>query len=149
MAGPAGRHVMLASASPRSTGRAKPEIRIWDMHSNRLRGKLPGFLVPYGFAVGQSLLGCDLISRSRTTKISVIELESLTISATLNGPEDIRHMACFSDDERYLVVAFAKVDEWGHYFPPFPLVCWDLSDWTSRKSCRRLTRPADCHRPAR
>ena len=104
----------------------KPEIRIWDMHSHRLRGKLPGFRVPYGFAVGQSLLAATSFPEP-DNKVSVIELESLSISATFNGPEDCAIMACFSDDERYLVVAFAKVDEWGHYFPPFPLMCWDLS----------------------
>jgi hypothetical protein len=102
------------------------EMQIWDMHTNRLHGTLPGFHLPYHFAVGRSLLA--VTSFPEPSKISVIELKSLSTVATFCGPENTRAiMACFSDEERFLVVAFAKDDGEKIQFPPFPLLCWDLS----------------------
>jgi hypothetical protein len=102
------------------------EIQIWDIQRNRLQGTLPGFHIPWNFAVGKSLLAVTTFPESR--KISVIELKSLSTLATFCGPENSRAiMASFSVDDRFLVVAFTKDDGEKWQFPPYPLLCWDLS----------------------
>jgi hypothetical protein len=61
----------------------------------------------------------------------------MSTRATLSGPEKtFAIMACFSEDEQFFVAAFEPDDGEKNHFPPFPIVCWNLSTGQVENSVR-------------